>query len=479
MGAYAVLMPQLIILVNAIIFLLISPFNVISKEKSIWINVAVLLAAFFVQIGQLDALSLLQDGTLFNGMLYMDKLGGYFNLLFIFLTLASLLAIRFYFQAECFYKIEIFTILNFALFGMMALGSSAELITVLVALEIVSFCVYTLIGMHTTDEKSNESLLKYFLLGSFIGAFYLLGTAFVFGSVGSTKLLDIANFLSDTGASFSVVVVALLFILATLLFKVASFGFYNWSIDVYYGSPLPFTGFLGSAVKVASFAMLIRVLVFAFEPIMDIWQPIIYVLAILTMFAGNFMSIKQTNLKKLLITSSIVHSGYLLVNIASIKEASITALAPSFFYMFAYTTAVAGTFLVLNALSKADESNLSFDDFKGLAHSRPVLSLALTIFMLSFIGFPYTVGFLGKLHLFSSALENDKAWLAIFGIINTIISVYYYLKVIINIYFFEPTTAFAYKPTFAFRTLVLFFMLLVLLGGFGVISITDITNLIS
>lgn len=475
MGSYISLTPSLLVLITGFVMLMASAFSDLKKETGIKINIALLLFILLVQIGVFPVLGEFKSETIFFGSLYIDKMGGFFSLLFISLT-ALFLYSTLYSKDERYYKTEFLPLTNFALFGMMIMAMSAEFMTLLIALEILSLSIYTLIGLNREKSEVVEALLKYFLLGSFVGAFYLLGTALIFGATGSTKFNDIALYLTASDIS-PLVLLSLLFILVTLLFKVTAFGFYNWSIDVYFGSSVNISGYLSTAVKIASFALFIRVLLIGFNGLEEIWQPILYALAILTMFAGNFMSIKQNNIKKLLIASSIVHSGYILINLSSISEISIESFSPTLFYLLAYPIAVMGMFIILTAFSKEDESNLNIEDFKGLYHQYPIMSLAIVIFMLSFIGFPYTVGFFGKFHLFSSAIANGKTELAILGIINTIISVYYYLKIIISMYFYEREVKLEYKTSNGLRIAVVLLAVTVLLGGFGVYNIGNVSGI--
>ncbi len=477
MANYIPFTPALLVLITGFIFMLLAAFADVKKSSAIKANIAILGFIALVQIGVYPALSEYRETSIFFEMLYIDRLGGFLSLLFTVLTVVFIFS-ALYAKDEKYYKPEFLALTNFALFGMMIMASAAEFLTLLIALEIVSLSIYTLIGLNRESSKAIEALVKYFLLGSIVGAFYLLGTALIFGSVGSTQFEVVGSFLVENGAS-PLVLVGLLFILVTMLFKVTAFGFYYWSIDVYFGSSIHIAGYLSTAVKIASFILLIRVLAIPFEGISHIWQPVLYVLAILTMFAGNLMSIKQNNIKKLLITSSIVHSGYILINLASIESLSVASFSPAIFYLFAYPGAVAAMFLMLTAFAKEDESNLEIEDLRGFYKHYPVISLVIVIFMLSFIGFPYTVGFFGKFYLFSSAIENGMTELAIIGIINTIISVYYYLKIIINIYFYDRVETLEFKPSLVLRSVIILLAVTVLLGGFGVYNLGNVTPLFS
>jgi NADH-quinone oxidoreductase subunit N len=445
----------------------------ISKEGSFNLSIYSLVVAFLLSLLHFEDLGKFGEATMLDGFIYADGFSGVLTSLFLALGLLSILITRYYFKIYDLFKAEFFIMFFLALFGMLFLANSSELITSFVALEIVSISIYTLVAFKK-DITATEAVLKYFILGSFVGAFYVMGSSFIFGEVGSTKLIEISNYISTHKIEeMPLLASGMLMILVALLFKVTAAPFHTWSIDVYSGATLPITAFMNSAVKLASFAFLVRILSGAFEEVHYIYQPILFYVAIATMFIGNIMSFKQESVRKMLISSSIVHSGYLLVAIGSINNFSSYSIAPVIFYLFSYTLAIGGVFFILTSISRDDSRFLLFDDFKGLSRVRPFVALAMTIFMLTFIGFPFTMGFVAKFHLFTTAAENGFIYLALFGIINTILSVYYYLRLTINMYFFQAKEKFDFDTSKTFILSITVIILTIIAGGFGVISIED------
>ena len=474
---YFTLLPSITILIGSFIFMMLA--TKIGKERSINLASYILVLALLFELFLFSELGSFNTTTLFNGTLFIDKLSGFFTITFILLGLIASLSARYYMLTNDIFKPEFFAMLLLAIFGMIMLSNSSELITSFVALEIVSISIYTLVAIKK-DINASEAVIKYFLLGAFIGAFFVMGSSFIFGQVGSTKFIDISSYLATHDISeMPLLASGLLLIFVALFFKITAFPFHAWSIDVYTGATLPVTNIMNSAVKLASFALILRILSGAFDGITEIWQPILFYVTIATMFIGNIMSIKQDSVKKMLISSSIVHTGYLLVCLSSIQSFDLVSVSPIIFYLFAYSLAVGGTFLIISSLAKHEEKFLHFDDFKGLSRARPLMALALTIFMLNFIGFPFTMGFLGKFHLFSSATSNGIAILALFGVINTILSVYYYLRLIIKMYFFEPERSFGFDVSKAFIFAIASIITTLIAGGFGLISIDDLVLLLT
>lgn len=464
------LTPLITLLAGALILMLLS-------SKSIKQNSVINLTLVFLTLTLISAIVVLKanisdefgvQSTLFSSMLFIDNLSLFGTILLSTLTIIVLLASKFYFKSITL-KIEYFSLLLFALFGMILMGMGAELISMFIALEIASLSLYILVGFDKSD-KSTEAILKYFILSSFIGAFYIMGSALVYGVVGSTNLIDIANFIAINDISNNILFIAgTIFIFSTILFKVTAFPFHSWSLDVYSGANLPITALLVGVSKVAGFLFFIRVAIEGFIGASFIWQEILFFVTIATLFTGNLLSFRQESVKKMLIASSIVHSGYMLIFFSGVNSFSIESISPILFYLFAYSFAIVGALTIMSYV--ANNRRLNFEDFKGLSHKRPITALALTLLMLSFIGYPLTIGFLGKFHIFASALENGALALVVFGIINTILSLYYYLKIIIYMYFYEYQDTLSFETSPLIKFTVTFTILIILLGGFGLIDI--------
>ena len=307
---------------------------------------------------------------------------------------------------------EFYALLLFATVGMIMMAGSNELIMIFLGLEILSIATYVLAGFRRTDLKSNESALKYFLLGSFSSAFFLYGTALIFGATGSTNLLAIAEALRSTSVQPSLVYLSAALMLIALCFKVAVAPFHIWTPDVYEGAPTPVTGFMSVGPKAAGFAVLLRVFITAFASIQDRSASALWLIAALTMMLGNVIALVQPNIKRMLAYSSIAHAGYVAVAFASASQRGVSA---ALFYLLAYGIMNLGAFAVVTILSRADDKMVNISDYAGLAAKRPGLAAVLSIFLLSLAGVPGTAGFAGKFFIFRAAVESRLIWLAVIG----------------------------------------------------------------
>lgn len=372
---------------------------------------------------------------------------------------------------KSYFKPELIALANLSSFGMMGMVISSEIITTLIFIEIASISIYAMIALNSFNSKSIEAAFKYFLLSSFMSAFYLLGAAMIFGMTQTTKY----ELLSKITSPSFITTIGVLLVIAMIFFKIAIFGFYRWSIDVYYGASNSITGYLAGAFKLASFGLLIKFALLYSGGWGEILAIIFAVVAVCSMFIGNFLSLKEVDVKKILIAAGIVHAGYIFINLASFSGGSLFA---GVFYLCIYAVTTGFAFLILNSLF--GDNQITLESIAGLYKSSPLGALAFTIICLSFIGFPYTVGFLGKVYLFSSAFEASNAYLAIFGIINTILSVYYYLRIIISIYFNEPsqTVQVTRQKSIWIGILSVLAIAFVILEGVGALSILGNLNLI-
>ena len=399
---------------------------------------------------------------------------GQFELIFcvvIAFLMMIFLATLYFSDDESYFKPELIALANLASFGMMGMIISSEIITTLIFIEIASISIYAMIALNS-NTKSIEAAFKYFLLSSFMSAFYLLGAALIFGDTQTTKYEIISRLISPS----LITTIGAMLIISMMFFKIAIFGFYRWSIDVYYGASTSITGYLAGAFKLASFGMLIKFALLYSGGWDEILAIIFSVVAIFSMFIGNFLSLKEIDVKKILIAAGIVHAGYIFINLASLNVEN--PLFAGVFYITIYAITTGFGFLLLNSLF--GDKQVTIDSIAGLYHSSPLGALAFTIICLSYIGFPYTVGFLGKVYVFSSAFEAGNAYLAIFGIINTILSVYYYLRIIISIYFKSPNQAIIIPKCRAVWIGILSILAIafVILEGIGISSILDYLSLI-
>jgi len=319
----------------------------------------------------------------------------------------------------------------------MWMASGTDLMTIFLGLEVMSISLYILAGLFRRQLRSNEAGLKYFLLGAFSTGFLVYGIALLYGVTGTTNVADIGMYLSSHPATLgNPMAVAGMLLLATgFLFKIGVVPFHNWAPDVYQGAPTPITAFMSAGPKAAALAAFLRAFILGLSGMQDDWTSLLWVLAVLTMTLGNFVAIYQTNLKRMLAYSSIAHAGYALVGMVAANAIGVSGIL---FYMLAYTFMNLGAFAVLALAGKKGEDNLTLEGFAGFGLKRPFLGVAMCIFLLSLMGIPPTAGFAGKFYIFAGAVKADYIWLAIIGVLNSAVSLYYYLRVIVYMYFRDP-----------------------------------------
>lgn len=392
----------------------------------------------------------------FNGMIAHDSLRMSFSFVFLFVSAMTILISTVWVENEDVPVGEYHALLLFATFGMMLMASGNDLVVIFLGLETLSIATYVMAGLRRGDLKSNESSMKYFILGSFASAFLLYGMALIYGATGSTNITEIAAKVADPNFP------ALLMIGAAMLivgfgFKIAMAPFHVWTPDVYEGAPSPVTGFMAAGPKAAAFASFLRIFVLGFPLIAGVqvsgllhetWITTIAVLAILTMSVGNVAAIMQNNVKRMLAYSSISHAGYALVGfvgagVAKTEGARDTAIAAVAFYLLTYAVTNLGAFAVVTLLGRKNDRRTDFEDYNGIGFKSPVLAFTLSLFMLSLLGMPLTAGFVGKVLVFRPALEAASPLLTIMvvaAVLNTAISAYYYLRLIVVMFFKERVT---------------------------------------
>ena len=332
---------------------------------------------------------------------------------------------------------EWYVLLLLSASGGVTMASANDLIVLFLGLEILSFSVYVLAAMHRRRLSSQEAGLKYFVLGSFASAFLLYGIALTYGATGSTNLVRIQTFLSETVLIENGLLLAgFAFMLVGLGFKVAAVPFHSWTPDVYQGSPSPVVAYMASGVKVAGFAGLIRVFVVTFGPTYRAdWAPIVYALAVLSLLVGSVLAIVQTDVKRMLAYSSISHAGFILVGVQAASDQGTSA---ALFYLLAYTFMVAGSFGIVTVVGRTGDGLHSLSDYKGLSKSRPGLALLFSIFLFAQAGVPFTGGFLAKFYVINAAVEEAGAAGYVIGVIamvSAVIAAYLYLRIVVAIYF--------------------------------------------
>lgn len=376
----------------------------------------------------------------FNDSYIVDHLSVFFILIFtVSSALAILLSIE-YNNREGIKAGEFYSLILFCTVGMILLASSTDLIMIFLGIEIVSICLYVLAGIRRDDVKSNEAALKYFLLGAFATGFLLYGMALMYGSTGTTNLIKITAMIkSGEVGSQPLMLMSVVLLVIGFGFKVASVPFHMWAPDVYQGAPSPVTAFMAVGPKAAAFAAFYRVFAEALPDMASTWETLLYVIAVLTMFVGNLGAIMQTNIKRLLAYSSISHVGYILI--AVMAKGSLGS-ASLLFYMVTYALMIFGIFGIIIILGRKGDENLELEGYSGLGFKHPVLALSMTVFLLSLGGLPPFAGFVAKFYIFSAALKEGFLFLVIIAVLNSVISFYYYLKVIVYMYMKEPVGEF-------------------------------------
>ncbi|MFN8421184.1 MAG: NADH-quinone oxidoreductase subunit N [Anaerolineae bacterium] len=489
---YAAALPALSLALGATVLLFLDVF--IPKNRK---DITAWLAIIGVVVSAILTLSDFgKSDSAFNGMYVQDSFTALVNLTALITAFLSILAAYSYLKRTNTERGEYYPLLLFSTAGAMFMGSSGDLVMVFVALELLSIPLYVLAGFRRPDPKSEESAMKYFLLGAFATGFLVYGIALMYGATGTTNLHDIFAKVSagELTSSFLLLLGSGL-LLVGLGFKVAAVPFHMWTPDVYQGAPTPVTAFMSVAAKVGGFAALLRVLTIAVPSLVvtglqsqpgqtvvlhAAWQDAVAVMAGLTVILGNFVAIQQRDIKRLLAYSSIAQGGYILMAVAAAGSFVISwdatgnqtvsfqiaqsALQGAVIYLMAYAFTNIGAFTVAIAVEKDDGTGTLLDDFSGLGKSRPLLALGMSIFMLSLTGIPLTGGFTGKWFVFYSAVSGQLTVLALLGVLTSVISAYYYLRVIVKMWF-ETGEADAKDFSFALRSAVVICVIGVLILG--------------
>lgn len=375
----------------------------------------------------------------FFGMVTCDNFGVAFKMVFVSTSLLALLMSYRYFVIKGINRPEFYGLLLISTMGMMVMANSTDLVVIFLGLEVMSVPLYIMAGLARRSLESNEGGIKYFIMGAFASAFLLMGIAFVFGAAGTTDLRRVVadfSFIMSNAEPFMLTGVALL--LVGFGFKVAAVPFHSWVPDVYQGAPTPVTAFFSVGPKAAGFAALLRIFAFGFVEVAML-TTLFQALAILTMTVGNVMALRQNNLKRLLAYSSIAHAGYILV---AFVAGGPDGMASAIFYLVAYALFNLGGFTVIILLESRSGCKSDISELSGLAKAHPYLSAVLALFMFALAGFPPTVGFFGKFYIFAAAIKAGFIPLAVIGVMNSFLSVYYYLRVVKASYFEQPDTAF-------------------------------------
>ncbi len=460
---WQVISPQIVLAVFGFLLLLLEAF--LPKDKKgilphlAWIGIAV---SFFFTVNLFGS-----KFSAFNGMALADNFALFFSFIFLVSSFLVVLLSLSYLKREKEVRGDYYALVLFATLGMMLMASSFDLIVIFLGLEIVSVSLYILSGFRKKDPKSNEASMKFFLMGSFATSFLIFGIALIYGNFGTTnleKILFLAPFSGFfAGASELLLYAGIGLLIVGFGFKIASVPFHMWMPDVFEGAPTPIAGFISAGPKAAGFAALLRIFLLAFSSIKPDWTLIFWILAVLSMTTGNLLALWQTNLKRLLAYSSIAHAGYILIAFVSGSNSAISGVL---FYLSAYILMNLGAFAVIISMgSKEKEGTDLHKEYAGAGVKNPFLGVFMAIFMLSLAGFPPFAGFFAKFYIFSSAIKSGYLGLVIIAVINSLISVYYYLRVIV--YMFMRPAEEEVKPV----SIPFSLGLVILLCGIGILAL--------
>ncbi|NOY68058.1 MAG: NADH-quinone oxidoreductase subunit N, partial [Deltaproteobacteria bacterium] len=430
---YMAVLPEIILILAGMSLIVIGLFK--NREKSGFMGAIALFASIAATLSIFAGKYTHHISSTFGGMILTDGFSFFFSLVICaILILTILVSINYQTLFEHINSGEYYALLFFATTGMLLMAKAGNLILLFVALETMSISIYALSGFHKDELKSTEAALKYFLLGAFSSGFLLYGFALVFGATGSLDIVTIGAFLVAHPAIIhsKLLVAGLALMTAGFGFKVSMVPFHMWTPDTYEGAPTSITGFMATGVKAAAFAALIRVILVPLAPLQGLWIPIMWAAALATMTIGNIIALAQENIKRMLAYSSIAHAGYILVGFVAGTRLAQTGML---FYLMGYAFMNLGAFGVVALVGKREKEYTNISDFTGLGAKYPLLGIAMAVFMFSLAGIPPTAGFMGKFYIFTEALKSGYVWLVIFAGINSVVSIYYYLRIVVVMYF--------------------------------------------
>lgn len=431
-----IIAPALIVSISAIVILLAELFT--PRERKRWLGLASivgLLIAAYAATGLWDS-----NASAFRGMIAADNFGLFLTVtILIGAAISVLLSIDFVHAREVAHG-EYYVLLLASVAGMIVMATATDLIVIFLGLELLSLPLYILAAFYRDEKNSLEAGMKYFLLGAFSSAFFLYGIALVYGAIGTTNLRQMEAVFLLKGANSDLLLIGTGLLLVGFAFKVALVPFHWWTPDVYDGAPTTITAFMSVATKTAAFGAFFRAFSLALPaPSID-WRIALSVIAVLTMTLGNIAALLQTSIKRMLAYSSIAHAGYIMIALIATGERGVSNVL---FYLLAYTVTNLGAFGAVIALSDSTRERESVSDLAGAAKYHPLIAAALTICMLSLAGFPPFAGFVGKFLIFTGAVENGRAWLAVVAVLNSLVSVYFYLRPVVQMYMSEPAAGWA------------------------------------
>jgi len=448
-GQWGDLLPYLIVAVGGLLVMVVDSFvRTLKKDHLSYLTMFILISAVIVQI-----VGKRTDGELLGGMMISGDFTRFFNYLFAGIGVMTTIFATGLYDREGHYRPEFYPLLLFSILGMMVLVAANDLLTIFLGLETMSLATYVLVGGVRGNIRSSEAGFKYLILGGFSSAFLLMGMALIYGFAGGTGFSDIAHALKTQDPDVLIVGLGSALMLVGFGFKVAMVPFHMWTPDVYDGAPSYVTGFMATAIKAAGIAILVRFSILMQPQLALAWFPVLTGLAILTMSVGNLVALAQSNIKRMLAWSSVAHAGYLLLGVVTMispaaggsdmmmrsKEIGESAGGAILFYLVGYSLMNLAAFGIINVMShKSGQDADDINGYAGLSRRQPLAAAALGIALLSLAGIPPFVGFMAKFYLFSAVVHAGLIPLAIIGVINSLVSVYYYLRVLVVMYMKEP-----------------------------------------
>ncbi len=423
--------PIISVTILGLIVLLIHSFKKNSERLQFWVSLIGSIICIVLSIWTYP-----NPSAAYSGMLLTGGYANLFAIIFLIATAITFMLSYDYLQKQKVHYGEYYVLILFAVVGMMAMAAGLDLIVTFIGLELLSVCLYVLAGFLRSNHESNEASLTYFLLGAFSTGFLLYGIALIYGVAGTTNITKIINSPSAfTGNTLFLVGCGLLLI--GFAFKVAAVPFHTWVPDVYEGAPTSVTAFMSTGAKSAAFAAIVLIFTATFKFLGTELNTVVAIISAASMIIGNVVAIAQTNIKRMLAYSSIAHAGYMLIGIAAGSATSIDGII---FYLISYTLTNLGAFGIVSVIESDTQSNLLIEDYNGLGYRKPFLAAMMSIFMFSLAGIPPFAGFFGKYYVFYAAIQQGYTWLVILGVLTSVISVYFYLRIVVVMYFREAVS---------------------------------------
>ncbi len=432
-------MPEIYLTVLGSILLLMEPF--VPKEKRSWLGLFAIASLIFAMIATFGLNG--KGLPLYQGLYIVDPFSNFFKMVIYTGTIITILFSLPYLEKEDIHVGEYYGFLIFAAVGMMIMVSAGDLITLFLGIELMSLCLYVLVGLKRSIHRSVEASFKYFLLGAFAAAIFLYGISLLYGASGTESISGLAAFVQNPGALKPMIIAGMILTMVGFAFKVSAAPFHMWTPDVYEGAPTVVTGFMASVGKVAAFGVFLRVFWVAFSANKDHWTWLIITIAILSMLIGNIVALVQKNIKRMLAYSSIGHAGFAVIGLLNPSRESLFALM---FYLFVYLFMTLGAFGIVLILRRKGVEGEEIQDFVGLNKKNPMAAFLMLIFMFSLAGIPPFGGFLAKFYIFMAAVHAGFTWLAVVGVLLSAVGAYYYIQIVMTMYMKEPEEVVEFMP---------------------------------